>query len=94
MGERCPFRFGVIVFGASSREAWIEQARRAETLGYSTFSVGEHVVTEFDAGAALASAALWARSLSRLEVRNWMARSTFMIALAVMRMGLDAPDSA
>jgi probable F420-dependent oxidoreductase len=58
MAEQHPFRFGVIGFGASSREGWIEQARRAETLGYSTFSVGEHVITELDAGAAMAAAAM------------------------------------
>ena len=58
MGAQRPFRFGVIGFGAPSREAWIAQARRAEALGYSTFSVGEHVITDLDALSAMAAAAI------------------------------------
>lgn len=37
-----PFRFGICVFGATSRQEWTTYARRAEDLGYATFLVGDH----------------------------------------------------
>lgn len=58
MAEQRPFRFGVVGFGAPTREAWVEQARRAEALGYSTLSVGEHVTGDLDAVAAATAAAM------------------------------------
>ena len=58
MGAHRPFRFGVIGFGAPSRGAWTDQARRAEALGYATFSMGEHVPADLDATAAMAAAAI------------------------------------
>ena len=42
MNRRRPFRFGVLAFGEPSREAWRDQARRAEALGYATFAIEEH----------------------------------------------------
>ena len=39
-----PFRFGVQSYGASSPQDWRDQARRAEALGFSTFSVADHVI--------------------------------------------------
>ncbi|HEY7122616.1 MAG TPA: TIGR03621 family F420-dependent LLM class oxidoreductase [Ktedonobacterales bacterium] len=43
-----PFRFGIKVAtdpgDLPSREAWITLARKAENLGYATFSVADHVV--------------------------------------------------
>ena len=39
-----PFRFGVQSYAAESPQDWRDQARRAESLGYSTFSVADHVI--------------------------------------------------
>ena len=39
-----PFRFGLQAFGASSPQDWRDQARQAESLGFSTFSVADHVI--------------------------------------------------
>lgn len=45
MASTQPFRFGVVATSALTREGWIELARKAETLGYSTLLVGEHIVS-------------------------------------------------
>lgn len=37
------FRFGVTASKAVSAEAWVQSARRAEQLGYSTFVIPEHL---------------------------------------------------
>jgi len=42
MMEPKPFRFGVIGISASSKKEWIAKARRAESLGFSTFMVWDH----------------------------------------------------
>lgn len=39
-----PFRFGLQSFNATSPQDWRDQARRAEDLGFSTFSVADHVI--------------------------------------------------
>jgi probable F420-dependent oxidoreductase len=39
-----PFRFGLQSYGASSPQDWRDQARHAEELGFSTFSVADHVI--------------------------------------------------
>jgi probable F420-dependent oxidoreductase len=39
-----PFRFGVQSYFADSPQGWRDQARRAEDLGFSTFSVADHVL--------------------------------------------------
>jgi probable F420-dependent oxidoreductase len=39
-----PFRFGLQSYAAESAADWREQARRAESLGFSTFSVADHVI--------------------------------------------------
>ena len=39
-----PFRFGLQSYSAESPTDWREQARRAEDLGFSTFSVADHVI--------------------------------------------------
>jgi probable F420-dependent oxidoreductase len=52
-----PFRFGVSVRYAGSRKEWQDKARRAESLGYSTFLVPDHVADILPPIAALMSAA-------------------------------------
>lgn len=39
-----PFRFGLQSYTATSPGHWRDQARRAESLGFSTFSVADHVI--------------------------------------------------
>lgn len=39
-----PFRFGVQSYAPESAAQWRAQARRAEELGFSTFSVADHVI--------------------------------------------------
>src|SRR5258708_1398847 len=52
-----PFRFGMITDNASSREEWTAMARQAEDLGYSTFLMPDHFVSEFPPIVALMAAA-------------------------------------
>ena len=58
-----PFRFGVAVESAPSREAWIELVRRVEDMGYATFLLADHYVNEFPPLAAL---------MQRLSVRAFL----------------------
>lgn len=51
-----PFRFGVAVEGASSREQWIAQAQEAENLGYTLLLIPDHFVTHFSPLIALMAA--------------------------------------
>lgn len=57
MSKARPFRFGVKVAtdpgDLPTREAWITLARKAEDLGYATFSVADHYVNEMLPIAAL-----------------------------------------
>ena len=39
-----PFRFGLQSYTATSPGNWRDQARRAESLGFSSFSVADHVI--------------------------------------------------
>ena len=39
-----PFSFGVQSYKATSPDDWRQQARQAEELGYSTFSLADHVI--------------------------------------------------
>ena len=39
-----PFRFGLQSYAASSPQNWRDQAKRAESGGFSTFSVADHVI--------------------------------------------------
>jgi len=39
-----PFRFGLQSYAPETAEQWRTQARRAEDLGFSTFSVADHVI--------------------------------------------------
>ncbi len=55
MANLRPFRFGVIVYQAKSKDEWAAKAQRAENLGYSTFLVPDHL--EVAAVPALVAAA-------------------------------------
>jgi hypothetical protein len=43
MRQTRAFRFGLLTGGATSRKAWIDKARQAEVLGYSTLLIDDHL---------------------------------------------------
>ena len=57
MANLRPFRFGVIVYEAKSKDEWAAKAQRAENLGYSTFLVPDHLEDQLAAVPALVAAA-------------------------------------
>jgi len=52
-----PFRFGVIVYQAKSKDEWVAKAQKAENIGYSTFLVPDHLEDQLAAVPALVAAA-------------------------------------
>ncbi len=58
-----PFRFGVVVAQAQTGEAWLERARRVESLGYATLAVPDVLRYAFAPFPALAAAAAATRAL-------------------------------
>lgn len=52
-----PFRFAVQLSSAPSREDWVDKARRAEDLGYSTLFMPDHFGDQFAPVPALMAAA-------------------------------------
>jgi probable F420-dependent oxidoreductase len=59
-----PFRFGVVISSAHSREEWIAKAQKAESLGYSTLLLPDHLATpQLYPSVALLSAAEATHSL-------------------------------
>lgn len=57
MNQSRAFRFGILTGGASSRKAWLDKARQAESLGYSTLLIDDHFYNQFALLTALVSAA-------------------------------------
>lgn len=57
MNQSRAFRFGILTGGAASRTAWIDKARQAESLGYSTLLIDDHLYNTFALLTALVSAA-------------------------------------
>ena len=47
------FRFSVVVARAVSRKEWIDKARRAEALGYTTLLIPDHFYIDLDPAVAL-----------------------------------------
>jgi probable F420-dependent oxidoreductase len=43
-----PFRFGIIVLGAGSKEEWRAKARQVEDLGYAVLLVPDHLGSQLD----------------------------------------------
>jgi probable F420-dependent oxidoreductase len=58
-----PFRFGVTLFGATSRNEWIAKVHKVEDLGYSVLQVPDHLGTQFSPTLALMAAAEASRTL-------------------------------
>ena len=63
MTAKRPFRFGVCPGNAESRDDWVQKARKAEDLGYSTLLFPDHFVNPMAAIPALSIAAEATRTL-------------------------------
>ena len=57
MADPRPFRFGVMAAKARSSTGWTETARKAESLGYSTLVMPDHLGDQLSPTPALAAAA-------------------------------------
>ena len=57
MNKQRPFRFGVLVQQARSKEDWVATARKAESLGYSTLLVSDHLADQLAPVPSLVAAA-------------------------------------
>src|SRR5258708_34265746 len=57
MSKQRPFRFGVSVNRVRSKEEWVATARKAESLGYSTLLMPDHLGNQLAPFAALMAAA-------------------------------------
>jgi probable F420-dependent oxidoreductase len=64
-----PFRFGVIISTAPSREAFVALARRAEELGYATLSMPDRTITGL---APLTALAIAAEATTTLRVGSYV----------------------
>lgn len=63
MSKQRPFRFGVSVHGNKSRAEWMDTARQAEALGYSTLLIPDHLGEQLSPVPALVAAAEATRTL-------------------------------
>src|SRR5215471_2598212 len=52
-----PFRFGVTLLGAASRQEWIAKVHKVEDLGYAVLQVPDHLGNQFSPTLALMAAA-------------------------------------
>jgi len=77
-----PFRFGVNVWNAGSRAEWADKARKAEELGYSVFTVPDHLAGIFAPMPALMSAAA---ATTRLRVGTNVLNNDFRHPVLVAR---------
>jgi len=77
-----PFRFGVNVWSAGSRAEWADKARKAEELGYSVFTVPDHLAGIFAPMPALMSAAA---ATKRLRVGTNVLNNDFRHPVLVAR---------
>jgi probable F420-dependent oxidoreductase len=68
------FRFGVAMGGAESARDWVEKARRAESLGYSTLLLPDHYVSPLATVPALSVAA---SATSTLRVGSFVFSNDF-----------------
>src|SRR5207245_4631886 len=76
-----PLRFGVQLTGADSPEAWIEKAKRAESLGYSVATIVDHMgdqLAPIPALAAIAMATTTIRIGTMVLANDW--RNPLLVA--------------
>ena len=76
-----PFRFGVVVGGPPDGAAWVDQARRVESLGYATLLLPDTLFTP-SPFVALASAAA---VTTTLRVGTWVLAAPLRMPGAVVR---------
>jgi probable F420-dependent oxidoreductase len=69
-----PFRFGVMVYSAGTRQVVTEKARHVEELGFSTFLLPDHLDQPFGALPALAVAAA---ATTRLRLGTFVLANDF-----------------
>ena len=63
MSTRHPFRLGITLLGAASRQQWIAKVKKVEDLGYSVLQVPDHLGNQFSPFLALMAAAEASRTL-------------------------------
>src|SRR6266487_1558391 len=63
MSTSHPFRFGVTLLGAASRQEWIAKVHQVEDLGYSVLQVPDHLGNQFSPTLAIMAAAEASRTL-------------------------------
>jgi probable F420-dependent oxidoreductase len=76
-----PFRFGVQLTGAESRDAWTDKAKRAESLGYSVVTIVDHMgdqLAPMPALTALATATESIRVGTMVLANDW--RNPLLVA--------------
>ncbi len=69
MTTRRPFRFGAVGMNAPSRDAWVDYARKVESLGYSTLVTGDHIFFGGQAPMVALMAAADATTTLRLAIQ-------------------------
>jgi len=77
-----PFRFGVNVWRASSRTAWMDKARKLEALGYAVLTMPDHLEDFFAPLPALVSAA---EATTRLRIGTNVLNNDFRHPVFVAR---------
>jgi probable F420-dependent oxidoreductase len=78
-----PFRFGLSVWGATSRDEWRNKARRAETAGFDTLLIGDHLVDGmFSSLSALVAAA---EATERIRVGTLVTNNDFRHPVVLAR---------
>ena len=77
-----PFRFGVTVSSATSADAWVARARRAEALGYDVLLMPDHLGAQLSPIAALAVAAT---ATQRLRVGSFVFANDYRHPLVLAR---------
>lgn len=70
---RKPFRFGVVLFSATSRADWVGKCRAAESLGYDVLSVPDHL----GLAAPLPALVLAAEATRRPRVGTYVLNTSF-----------------
>ena len=82
MPQARPFRFAINALDSASREKWRAMARKAEDLGYSTLSVGDHLWTGL---APLTSLMAAAEATTRLRVGSLVFANDFRHPVVLAR---------
>ena len=84
-----PFRFGVQSFDAASGEEWSKQAQTAESLGYSSFHLADHIIGN---GPALERTNHPLQTLAAVPAIAWAAAVTKTIRIGCRVFCIDYHD--